>query len=82
MWLRLYRWIYGFVLLLLAGTLLLGQSRFGAQSWFEFALFDVQPSELCKVLMILVLARVLGVARRGSSPLPSLRRWPWCCRRW
>ncbi len=70
-WLRLYRWIYGFVLLLLAGTLLLGQSRFGAQSWFEFALFDVQPSELCKVLMILVLARVLGRSQaRLESPLP------------
>jgi len=70
-WLRMYRWIYGFVLLLLGATLVLGHTRFGAQSWFRFSAFDVQASELCKVLMILVLARVMGCGdRRLESPLP------------
>lgn len=71
LWLQLYRWIYGLVLVLLGTTLLVGHTRFGAQSWFQFVAFDVQTSELCKVLMIVVLARVLGCGqRRLESPLP------------
>lgn len=71
LWLRLYRWVYASILVLLGATQILGYTRFGAQSWFQFERFDVQSSELCKVLMILVLAQVLGRSQRKlESPLP------------
>jgi rod shape determining protein RodA len=71
LWLRLYRWVYASILALLGATQILGYTRFGAQSWFQFERFDVQSSELCKVLMILVLAQVLGRSQRKlESPLP------------
>ncbi|MBC7235263.1 MAG: rod shape-determining protein RodA [Chloroflexi bacterium] len=67
-------WIYGVVVLLLAITLTLGRTAFGAQSWLDTeAPFDVQPSELAKVLMILVLARYLGDDPEAlESPKPLL----------
>ncbi|MHB1293445.1 MAG: FtsW/RodA/SpoVE family cell cycle protein [Anaerolineae bacterium] len=56
----LYRWIMAFVLVALVATLVLGQVLFGAQAWIQVQTWTFQPSELCKVLMIVVLARVLG----------------------
>ena len=70
--LLLWRWIYLFVLAVLAVTLLIGGVSFGAQSWLELPVFGVQPSELCKVLMIVVLTRFLGIGQReleGIRPL-------------
>ena len=57
---RLWRWVYLFVLLSLGVVLGIGFSSFGAQSWVDFEVFGVQPSELCKVLMLLVLTHWLG----------------------
>jgi rod shape determining protein RodA len=71
--LRLYRWIYVGVLALLMLTQVLGQARFGAQAWFEVFVFTVQPSELCKVLMVVVMARLLDSTEHDlESPLPFL----------
>ncbi len=55
-----YRWIYLFSLTLLAFTLIAGHTSFGAQSWLGPEAIRLQPSELSKVLMIVVLARFLG----------------------
>ena len=65
----LSRWIYLFSIGVLAITLLLGNIRFGSQSWIQFELFDVQPSELSKVLMVVVVARVLGDDKRRLDSL-------------
>ena len=71
--LKLYRWIYVGVLALLVFTQILGQARFGAQAWFEVFVFTVQPSELCKVLMVIVMAKLLdGSEHDLESPLPFL----------
>jgi rod shape determining protein RodA len=64
----LWRWIYLFILTALGITLGLGFTSFGAQSWVDLQAFGVQPSELGKVLMLLVLAFWLG---RESRDLES-----------
>ncbi len=73
-YLALYRWGYALGLLLLAVTLVIGATSFGAQSWLTFIeAFDVQASELCKVIMIIVIARLLsGEYVSLDGPLPLL----------
>lgn len=56
----LSRWVYLCVVIALGATLTVGSVSFGARSWLAFQTFDVQPSELAKVLMIVVLARSLS----------------------
>lgn len=71
--LALHRWIYAFAIAVLVVTMFVGQARFGAQSWIDMERFMIQPSELCKVLMIIVLARSLGAEdERMESVLPFL----------
>lgn len=69
---NLSRWIYSFVILILLITLGIGFVSFGAQSWVGSRTLGVQPSELCKVLMIIILARRLDYERHnleGITPL-------------
>lgn len=49
--------LYGISLLLLALIFAFGRVFGGAQSWFDLRLFPVQPSELVKIVLILVLAK-------------------------
>jgi rod shape determining protein RodA len=67
----LHRWVYLFTLAPLAITLLVGRVRFGAQSWLSLEGFGVQPSELAKILLIFVLARMLGSEQQDLE-----RPWP------
>jgi rod shape determining protein RodA len=70
-WGALQRWLYLVVLGLLGVTMALGRTEFGAQSWLGVQVFGIQPSEFCKVLMILVLAQVLGKQEQDpDSPWP------------
>ena len=56
-------WVfYFFVLFLLVVVLLLGQEGMGAKRWLVFGSLRIQPSEIMKVALILVLAR--WIARR------------------
>ena len=57
---RLERWVYlpyGLSLLLLALVPILGSFGGGARRWIDLGLFSIQPSELSKVTLLLVLAR-------------------------
>ncbi|MBI3648615.1 MAG: rod shape-determining protein RodA [Actinobacteria bacterium] len=47
----------------------LGSSTAGAQRWFEFAGFQVTPSEFTKIALVLMLANVLSELR---TPQPAL----------
>lgn len=69
--LALHKWIYAGVIGMLLFTMVTGQARFGAQSWLSLERFGVQPSELCKVLMIVVLARRLDASEHNLE-----RIWP------
>lgn len=67
------RGIYIVVLALLAVTLSIGRTEYGAQSWLGSQAVGFQPSELAKVLMVLVLARFLGNNEsKMESVLPLL----------
>ena len=55
------RVLYIVALILLAVSLALGVSRIGdVRRWFTLGLIDVQPSEVAKVLVVLVLAQYLA----------------------
>jgi rod shape determining protein RodA len=45
---------------LLATVLVIGRAIQGAQRWISFGLFDIQPSEIGKLLVILTLAKYLA----------------------
>ena len=69
-WLRTLTWpIYVVNLLLLAATLVLGDSDAASSRWIGVLGFQFQFSELAKILMILVLARYLADRERKLDSL-------------
>ena len=66
---------YGFVILLLIVTLIIGTVGGGAKSWLELGVIRIQPSELMKPVSVLLLAGFYG-----SLPASEVRRfsaiWP------
>jgi rod shape determining protein RodA len=72
-WLRTLTWpIYLVNLLLLAATLVLGDSDAASSRWIGVLGFQFQFSELAKILMILVLARYLADRERKLDSLRSI----------
>ena len=70
-WLRRYTpLIYLGCLALLVLVLLIGDVRNNAQRWIQLPRFDLQPSELAKIGVILMLARVLH-----ENPLRRFGDW-------
>jgi len=55
-WATLTRPMYVFTVLLLIAIFIYAKARFGAARWLETGLVDIQPSELGKIVIILVLA--------------------------
>lgn len=49
--------LYALVLVLLLTVLIVGEAVYGARRWIDLGLFPFQPSELAKVLLIVVLAK-------------------------
>src|SRR5581483_9145581 len=66
--------IYAMVVLLLAGVLLKGKTVLGARRWLDFGRVQLQPSELAKLAVILVLARYFHdrLAHKGGYRLVDL----------
>ena len=68
--------LYGLVLVGLIGVLLFGVADKGSKSWFRLPLFSVQPAELGRIAMILVLANFLdrysGRMREGLTIMKAL----------
>ncbi len=62
--------IYGGSLVLLIGVLVVGQSRSGTQGWFQLGPFQLQPSELAKLGMILGFS---GLASQFRGDLDNVR---------
>ncbi len=56
LWASISRSMYLGVVSLLAVLTVVGAAVFGSARWFETSLFNIQPSELAKIVMILVLA--------------------------
>ena len=60
---RLREWallLFAATTVLLLAVTILAQSRNGARAWFVIGPFQLQPSELAKVTLILVLAVLRG----------------------
>ncbi len=61
--------VLGAVVLALAAVLSpLGSASNGARSWFGLGAYQVQPSELAKVGVIVTIAAVLGARSKGPEP--------------
>jgi rod shape determining protein RodA len=70
-WSSLNRLIYLVAVGLLVVIYVLGQARFGAQRWLEFGLILVQPTEVAKIAIILVLANYFSKRQH----VPKDIRW-------
>jgi rod shape determining protein RodA len=57
-------YLYLVLIGVLAGVLILGTPIAGAKSWLKFRFFNVQPSEVMKIMIILLLALVFAKFRR------------------
>jgi rod shape determining protein RodA len=73
----LWQWaLYGAMLAGLLAVLVAGRILFGAQSWFEMGSRGLQPSELAKIILIIVLARYFAdheaQVRKGTGIIISL----------
>jgi rod shape determining protein RodA len=55
-WATFMRFLYIFAVAALLVIFVVGSARFGSARWIETGIFSIQPSELVKVLMIMVLA--------------------------
>lgn len=60
--LKKYVWLmYAGILVLLVLVLVIGKRIYGSKSWFGFAGFGVQPSEFAKLVVIMSLAKYIGI---------------------
>ena len=50
-------WFYGFLVLLLVAVLVVGRRSMGATRWLNLGFFNIQPSELMKIVIIITFAR-------------------------
>jgi len=57
---------YALGLLLLAALFVMGATKYGATRWFNLGSFNVQPSEIMKLAVIIALARFLAYPKRAS----------------
>ncbi len=69
----LYLWIYGLIVFILGIVGLLGvEGEAGAQSWVNFGVAGFQPSELAKILLVIVLAQQLALASERISRIQTI----------
>jgi rod shape determining protein RodA len=70
-WLALYRPMYVVMMILLFFLFLTAQAVFGAARWFQVGVLSIQPTELAKIVVILILARYFEHTRNQ----PRDTRW-------
>lgn len=70
-WKSFSKWLYVVTLILLIIILVMGQSSFGAQRWLDVGFATVQPSEVAKIVVILVLAEYFEKTEKD----PKNIRW-------
>lgn len=69
-WMKYAYWIYAGGIALLTGVALFGHVGMGAQRWLNLGIMNIQPSEVMKIVLVIVLARYF----HGSSPA-DIRSW-------
>jgi rod shape determining protein RodA len=68
-WYSLARLMYAFAVLSLIVIFVYGEARFGSARWVDTGLVLIQPSELAKIIMILVLAAFFASQREAPRDL-------------
>jgi len=58
-WRSISWWLYGLTIIALGAVSVIGSKVFGATRWIDFGVFQFQPSELAKLVLIIALARYL-----------------------
>lgn len=58
MWGKMVNWLYGGSILMLVGVEMLARPVLGAKRWIDLGFFQFQPSELMKLALIIVLAKL------------------------
>lgn len=76
LWLRGAYIFYGVAFALLIFVMLHGRSGMGAQRWIDLGVIQLQPSELMKISLILVLARYFHGIAPEEIGRPVLLIWP------
>jgi len=59
-------YFYSIAIIVLSGILLFGQLTAGTKSWIVLPFFQIQPSEITKILVILVLAHMFSAYKRDA----------------
>lgn len=70
-WKSFSRFLYIFILAFLGIILIIGTTSFGAQRWLEVGLINIQPAEIAKIVLILVLAHYFS----SQTKKPKDIRW-------
>ena len=70
-WFSLARVMYGFAVFLLLVIFVYGTARYGSARWLDTGLILIQPSELAKIIMIMVLAAYFA----SQKDAPRDLRW-------
>jgi rod shape determining protein RodA len=70
-WLALYRPMYLVMMALLVMIFLGAQTRFGSARWFQIGQLLIQPTELAKIIIIIILARYF----EKNQDSPRNLRW-------
>ena len=66
--------IYGVAVVLLVVVMLFGYSSHGSQRWIDIGFFSLQPSELMKVVIVIVLARYFD-NHKSNEPYKLKELW-------
>jgi len=67
MWMAFAPYIYILFLIFMAALLLFGRTVAGSRSWIGFASMGGQPSEIAKIVVVLVLARIFAEYRASYA---------------
>jgi rod shape determining protein RodA len=59
-------YFYSIAIIVLSGILLFGRLTAGTKSWIVLPFFQIQPSEITKILVILVLAHIFSAYKRDA----------------
>jgi rod shape determining protein RodA len=59
-------WLFIALIALLVGVMFFGSVQGGSRRWLNLGFFNLQPSELAKATVALVLAKLLGESRRNT----------------
>lgn len=61
--------IWGICLVLVAYTALWGTENYGAKRWLDLGFIEFQPSEVMKIAIVIMCAKILSDYRKGELPL-------------